>query len=82
MRKKCVCIKNYNIFEDFSMDFRVGEIYEYEIKLKSDFHPFEMDERTYIVYDSKTNVSFNHYFHVYFVDLRKAKVKKLWRKKD
>ena len=82
--KKCLCEKDYDVTEDFGMNFIRGKIYEYSVvysvNLYDHYMLIEPCERLSSGYST---LPFNEIgFKEYFIDLkevRKEKLKKIWQ---
>lgn len=76
--KKCICKKNYDLSQDFGINFIKGKNYEYkEINLN-------MDDTEFYLYESNSSlrsIPFNKYgFNKFFIDIkedRKLKLQKI-----
>lgn len=75
---KCLCKANYDVVEDFGMNFQIGKIYSYDIFTHN-------SKTTYMLYEKNLRLSSNYSslpfnkkgFDMYFVDIIELRKNKL-----
>ena len=82
--KKCICKKNYDVTEDFGMNFIKGRIYDYSMVYSVNDHMnYMLIEPCDRLSSGYSTLPFNERgFNEYFIDLkenRKCKLEKLWQ---
>lgn len=76
--EKCICKVDYDVIEDFGMNFQISKIYSYDIFIQPNKIIYMLYEKNLRLSSGYSSLSFNKKgFDTYFIDVKELRKLKL-----